>query len=348
MNIRTSIFYGLVSLSLLINPPWFYDGRVVFDRQVIIETGSEYYIPFELNNNEGGRLKIYINSSEEIRLTILDDENYLNHIDGKSYTTIFSEDHITKFDQTIKFPDKGSFYMILYNYFILNDDAIVNIKLEVFEFNITIFVSFIVIIVIVISGIISLLFIYKKRKIKNKNLEITNLIMEKLPNIDDENQILDFKMFLSNKEKVAKMISAFCNGYLMNQEESYIVFGVKDRKLLPEDFSIMDRLIPLEKVLDISLNKTKLPRTVEGFKTNLINIIEFQLIPVPDSCFNIKTLNLNGFGGIAVDIYLIVIVFNKFKLSKLVKLRDGRVFIRSEGRNRRAQESDIVELKKKL
>ena len=348
MNIRLSIFCGLVSLTLLINPLWFYDGRIVFDRQVIVETSSEYYIPFELNNNDGGRLKVYINSSEEIRLTLLDDENYLKHIDRESYTIILTEDHFTKFNQTIEFPDKGSFYMILYNYFILNDDAIVNIKLEVFEFNISLFVLFIVIILIVIIGIISLLFIYKKRKVKNKDVEISNLIMEKLPNIDDENHILDFKMFLTNKEKVAKMISAFCNGYLMNQEESYIVFGVKDRKLLPEGFSIMDRLIPLEKVLDNSLKKTKLPRTVEGFKTNLINIIETQLIPVPDSCFNIKTLNLNGFGGIAVDIYLIVIVFNKFKLSKLVKLRDGRVFIRSKGRNRRVQESDIVDLKKKL
>ncbi len=348
MNIGTSIFCGLVSVIILINPPWFYDGRVVFDRQVIIENGSEYYIPFELNNFEGGRLKVYINSSEELRLIVLDDDNYLKHIDGEPHTTISIEDHITKFNQTYEIPYKGSFYIILYNQFFLNDDAIVDIKLEVFEFNISLFILFIVIIIIVIASIISLLLIYKKRKIKNKNFEIINLIMEKLPNIDDESDILDFKIFLPNKEKVAKMVSAFCNSYIMNHKESYIVFGVKDRKLMQEGFTIIERLLPIEMVLEKSLKNTKYLRTIENFKIFLIDILESQLDLVPDSCFNIKTLNLNGFGGISTDFYIIIIEFNRFKLSKPVEMKDGRIFIRSEGRNRRANDSDIAELKLKL
>ncbi len=350
---KSIFFYGMLLSSLLLfNGSWFYDGRVIFDRQVIIEVQSEYDIPFELNHENGGRIKININSSEEIRFTLLDDENYLKKRDGESYIFIVTEDDITKFNITYEIPYKGSFYIFLYNHFILNDDAIVDIKLEVFEINLVLIlitvVFTILFIIIITSTIISIFLIYKKRKIQNKNIEIINLIIEKLLSIDDESDIIDFKMYLPNKEKVIKIISAFCHGYLLNRKESYIVFGVKDKKLLQNNFTIIDRLIPLEKVLENSLINTKYPRTIEGFKICLIDILESEFDPVPDTCFNIKTLNLNGYGGITVDSNLIIIEFNKFNLSQLIPLKDGRIFIRSEGRNRRAQDSDIEELKLKL
>lgn len=354
MTIGKSIFfYGILfSGFLLFYGYWFYDGRVIFDRQVIIEGRSEYDIPFELNHENGGRIKININSSEEIRFTLLDDENYLKKLDGESHAIIASEDYVTKFNITYEIPYKGSFYLVLNNHFILNDDAIVDIKLEIFEINmflILITVVFIILLIIIITSTLIFIFlIYKKKKFKNKNIETINLIVEKLLDIDDESDVIDFKMHLPSKEKVAKFVSAFCNGYLLNQKESYVVFGVKDKTLIPDDYTIMDRLIPLEEVLEKSLTNTKYPRTIEGFKIFFIDILETKLKSVPDSCFNIKTFNLNGFGGINVNVFLIIIEFNNFNLSKLVELKDGRIFIRSEGRNRRAQDSDIAELKLKL
>lgn len=155
-------------------------------------------------------------------------------------------------------------------------------------------------------------------------------------------------MYLPDKPKVAKFISAFCNGYIMNKENSYIVFGVKDRKLMGKDSSFIDRLIPIEKFLEESLKMTKYPRDIESFKIYFIDLIESEFDPVPDSCFKIKTLNLKGHGGILTENYVIALEFNKFKLSQPVETKDHKVYIRSEGRNIRATDLLIADLKLNL
>ena len=272
---------------------------------------------------------------------MLDFDNYLKYVNREPHTILFTEDHITSLNRMFEVTYKGSFYIVLYNYFGLNDDASVDIKMEIYEFNYTIFLLTIALVALFFSS----LYIFRKQRIKNMNIKIINLIMEKLPNKDDETRIIDFKMYLPKKQKIAKIISAFCNGYLMYKEKSYIVFGVKDQKSFEEDFTVIDRLIPIEKFLEESLKNTKYPRDIESFKIHFINIIKSQFDPVPDSCFSIKTLDLKGFGGILTESIIIIIEFNKFKLLEPVETKDHKVFIRTEGSNRRASDSEIEILK---
>ena len=343
----TLIFCGLliiclfVYLSIAIAP--------IINRQIAIPQRSHYSIPFELTSKKGGAIKVTFNSTQSIRIYILDDKEYQNFLDKEPFTIIFLEDNIFVMNQDYHISSKGSFYIILENYFIFNDEAVVNIKVEVINDNSDL-IFYIIIIILVVSLFIVLIeyLIYKYQKRKNKDEEIKAIIITKMKDLDDESNIIDFKAWLGNKLKIAKNIAAFCNSYVYTGEEGYIVFGVKDRKDLPENFTLKDRLIPLKLVLENSLKKTRSERTIENFKSEIIKIIERHLEPIPDSCFKIKNLNLNGYENIKEDFYVIVININKFPLSRPVNVKGHGYFIRSEGRNRKATDDDIIEITKKI
>ncbi len=353
MKEKFILLYTLIICVVLFISPFIYlfitTATIIIDRQITLPRGSYYSIPFELRSTEGGTIKVSFNSTQSIRIYFLDNEEYQNFLDKDGFTVIFSEDDVFEMNRDYHISYKGSFYIILENHFGLNDEAIVNIKVEVINDNSDL-IFYIILIILVISLFViligSLIYLYQKRK--NKEEEIMELIITKMKDLDDESNIIEFKAWLGDKLKIAKTIAAFCNSYVYTGEEGYIVFGVKDRNDLPEDFTLKDRLVPLKLMLENSLKKTRSKRTIENFKSEIIKIIERHLEPIPDSCFKFINLNLKGFEDIIEDFYVIIINIYKFRLSRPVKVKGHGYNIRSEGRNRKASGEDIIEITKKI
>jgi len=187
---------------------------------------------------------------------------------------------------------------------------------------------------------------YKKEieevKEKDPDAFIIEFIIHQLKQEIDEIDIIDFKYCLKNKDKIAKTISAFCNGYLLTREKSYIVFGVIDKKSMPKDFSFEERIIPLQKML----SESKL-NTSEQFQYEINKIVERHLNPCPDSCYTIKSLNFKGYGPFTEEIKIIIIHIKSFNLESPIYFQK-KIYIRKNGQDREASPDEIVQLTKKI
>jgi len=217
-------------------------GTTIFDRQIEIPNGTTKEIPFELTSKEGGKIKIYINTSEFLRFTILSDEEYQKYKDGKGHSYIISEDHIYNLSKTYTLSYNGSFYLILDNYYPLNEDAIVDIKVEIFEQNDNsenlVEIILIILIVIIISVVVMLYVRFKSRqkKILNEDNKVINLLKEgECEYLDFKTDFYNFnnsdnKIKLESKKEFLKDILGLVNNFRKDKSLgiSYLVIGVAE------------------------------------------------------------------------------------------------------------------------
>jgi hypothetical protein len=140
---------------------------------------------------------------------------------------------------------------------------------------------------------------------------------------------------------MAREISSFCNSWIMDKKNSVIVFGIIDRKNLPEKFNKLDRVLPLAEML----SKTRY-KTSEAFRFKINNIAAI-LRPNPSSAFKISSVNLNKYGDLGEDREVIYIHFNNFDLFEPIKY-EGIINLRISGQTRMATEEDKEILVQKL
>ncbi len=216
-------------------------GTTIFDRQIVIPNGTTKEIPFELISKEGGKIKIYINTSEFLRFTMLSDEEYQKYKDGKGHSYIISEDHIYNLRQTYTLSYNGSFYLILDNYYPLNGDAIVDIKVEIFEQNDNTEnladIILIILLVIIIAVVVMLYVRFKSRqkKILNEDKVINLLKEEECEYLDFKTDFYKFnnsdkKIKLESKKEFLKDILGLVNNFRKDRSLgiSYLVIGVAE------------------------------------------------------------------------------------------------------------------------
>lgn len=181
-----------------------------------------------------------------------------------------------------------------------------------------------------------------KLKKFDPDFDLKVFIIYQLNQMIDETDLIDFKFCLKNKDRIAKTISAFCNAFILSETKSYIVFGVMDRKDLPKKFELLDRIINLDEMLKASKIKD-----INGFQFAINSLCEKHLDPSPDSCFTIKSLNLEGYSPFDSENQIILIEIHSFNLNQPIYFQK-QIFIRKNGQDKQASDKEIEMLIKKL
>jgi len=172
--------------------------------------------------------------------------------------------------------------------------------------------------------------------------KIKAFIVKMLKQKIDETDIIDFKFCFKPKDKIAKTISAFCNKFALSERDSYIVFGIKDKKDLPEKFETKDRIFELDKMLEASDVSTS-----EEFQFLVNDTVEKHLHPNPDPCYTIKNLNLVNHGPFETDTPIIIIHIHNFTPETPIYFHK-EIYIRKNGQDKKAKHDEIVELMNKI
>ena len=74
-------------------------------------------------------------------------------------------------------------------------------------------------------------------------------------------------------------------------------------------------------------------RFIYGFQFAINNLCEKHLDPSPDSCFTIKSLNLEGYGPFDSEHQLILIEIHSFNLNQPIYFQK-QIFIRKNGQDK--------------
>ncbi len=182
----------------------------------------------------------------------------------------------------------------------------------------------------------------KSLKEKDPDFVIKRFIVHQLNQKIDELDNIDFKSCLKPADRIARAISAFCNRYILTRTDSFIVFGVKDIKIMPGHFSVEDRVINLSNMfLESKVN------TPEQFQHKLNEIVQTHLNPNPDTCYTVKSLNLKNYGSFEQDCEIIVIHIKDFNLDRPIYFED-KVYIRKNGEDKKATHEEVEQLMKKI
>ncbi len=182
----------------------------------------------------------------------------------------------------------------------------------------------------------------KSLKERDPDFLIKRFILHQLNQKLDELDNIDFKYCIKPVKRIAKTISAFCNRYILTRTDSFIVFGVKDIKDMPDGFSVKDRILNLDNML----KESKLA-TPEQFQLKLNDIVEKHLKPNPDTCYSIKSLNLKDYGPFKEDCEIIIISIKNFNLDSPIHF-EGNVYIRKNGEDKIAAHEEIEQLMKNI
>ena len=183
---------------------------------------------------------------------------------------------------------------------------------------------------------------FKFLKERDPDFIIKRFIVHQLSQKIDELDNIDFKFCLKPVKRIAKTISSFCNRYILTKTDSFIVFGVKDIKDMPENFSVNERLIDLNSMFLKSDVKTS-----EEFQFKVNKIVETHLNPNPDTCYSIKSLNLKGYSPFNESCEIAAIYIKNFSLDRPIHFED-KVFIRKNGEDRIASHEEVEQLMKKI
>jgi len=179
-------------------------------------------------------------------------------------------------------------------------------------------------------------------KEKDPDFLIKRFIVHQLEQKLDEIDNIDFKYCLKPVERIVRTIAAFCNRYILTRTDSFIVFGVKDIKSMPDGFSIKDRIINLKKMF-----KESKVITPEQFQKKINSIVEKHLTPNPDTCYSVKSLNLKSYGPFKEICEIIIIHVNNFNLDTPIHF-EGEVYIRKNGEDKRATHEELEQLMKQI
>ncbi len=174
------------------------------------------------------------------------------------------------------------------------------------------------------------------------DFRIKRFLVHQLKQKIDELDNIEFKYCLKNKDEIAKTISAFCNRYILTKTESYIVFGIRDLKDIPEIFKIEERIIDLDTMLEISKLKT-----ASDFQFTVNRLTKSHLDPCPDSCYVVKSINLKGYANIENDLEVIIIIIRDFNLERPIQF-NKEFYLRKGGQDVKASHSDIEQLLTKI
>jgi len=182
----------------------------------------------------------------------------------------------------------------------------------------------------------------KSLKERDPDFLIKRFIVHQLNQKIDELDNIDFKSCLKPAERIARAISAFCNRYIITRTDSFIVFGVKDIKVMPENFLVEERIINLSSMFLES--KVKTP---EEFQQKINKIVQTHLNPNPDTCYSVKSLNLKNYGPFEQDCEIIAIHIKDFNLDRPIHF-EGKVYIRKNGEDKSATHEEVEQLMKKI
>ncbi len=173
-------------------------------------------------------------------------------------------------------------------------------------------------------------------------------ILERIKSEINENELIEFKAYFKNPNKIAQTIVSFYNASLMTKQQFYLIFGIRDRQDLIKDGKSEEQLkdlrlryIPLKDFLQ----ESKL-RDAEEFQKRFNDLLNKHIDPPTiGTSLKLDTIDLADILGLRGSCQLFYVkIASSGTAGPSIYRDDNTVLIRKSGECRTATHAEIIEL----